>query len=132
MSQPTRNVRSALKELYPKHDFKTVTGNGTYVHGNTREIQEHPAYAGWGEPGWDLDVEYRDTDSGAFEVEIDNYAKLLSRKTVIRVEAIGGDSTRISVRSNQHSGLLNLDYPNPAFARSRLYEIRTFLSQGGQ
>jgi hypothetical protein len=123
-------VRDSLKDLYPQYDFKTVTGNGTYVHGDTRKIREHPAYRGWGEPGWDLDVEYRGGDSGVFEVEIANFAKLRSRRTIIRAEALSGSETRISITSNQHEGLSNLDFRNPIFARARLREIQRQFEHG--
>jgi hypothetical protein len=129
VSHPIAEVRDSLKDLYPQYDFKTVTGNGTYVHGDTRKIQVHPAYEGWGEPGWDLDVEYRDGDSGVFEVEIANFAKLQSRRTIIRAEALSDSETRISITSNQHEGLSNLDFRNPFFARARLTEIQRQLEQ---
>ncbi|MCU0795168.1 MAG: hypothetical protein MUF31_04450 [Akkermansiaceae bacterium] len=131
INQPISNVRDALKDLYPKHDFKTVTGNGTCFHGNIREIQEHPAYAGWGDPGWDLDVEYRETETGAFEVEIDNHAKLVARKTIIRAEPLDDGATLIVVRSDKRWFLLNFLGKDPSFARSRLQEIRSFFAKGG-
>ena len=130
VEEPITKVRETLKELYPQYDFKIVTGNGTYVHGDTRKIREHPAYEGWGEPGWDLDVEYRDDASGAFEVEIANFAKLQSRKTIIRAEALGDSETSIGITCSQHEGLINLDFRNPSFARARLREIRLQLEQG--
>jgi hypothetical protein len=129
VAEPISEVRDALKELYPQYDFKTVTGNGTYIHGDTRKIQEHPAYEGWGEPGWDLDVEYRDSDSGVFEVEIANFAKLQSRRTIIRAEALSDSETRIGITTSQHEGLINLDFRNPLFARARLREISRRLEQ---
>lgn len=129
VSQPIAEVRDSLKDLYPQFNLKTVTGNGTCVHGDTRKIQEHPAYEGWGEPGWDLDVEYRDGESGVFEVEISNFAKLQSRRTIIRAEALSHNETRICITSNQHEGLSNLDFRNPSFARARLREIQRKLEQ---
>jgi hypothetical protein len=129
VTMPLAEVRTALKKLYPQHNFKTVTDNGTHFHGDIRKIQEHPAYVGWSEPGWDLDVDYRIPSANAFEVEISNYSKLQSRKTIIRAEASTESSTRILVTTDHQDGLLKFDHPNPSFARARLREIRAFFDK---